>query len=194
MRIKILLLSFCIAFYNALSGQNPVETAKTNDFYPKARVVGLNMTPLITHFVPFNRADPKQAGPFLIRFRNYGKKNNAFRLGLGVSILSDDFTDNITDNFLHLQIGWEKRKNISQRWAYYRAFDFILSVGNNKTPGGNNDNDDTGGLGVGFGMGMEYAIARNVTLSTEAQLMLLLPRGIELVPPVGLFLNYYIAR
>jgi hypothetical protein len=117
MRIKILLLSFCIAFYNALSGQNPVETAKTNDFYPKARVVGLNMTPLITHFVPFNRADPKQAGPFLIRFRNYGKKNNAFRLGLGVSILSDDFTDNITDNFLHLQIGWEKRKNISQRWA-----------------------------------------------------------------------------
>ena len=82
------------------------------------------MSPLLTHLIPFNRASPKQSGPFQVRFRNYRYGNTAFRMGFGVNIDADsDLGDG--DTFLNMHIGVEKRKNISDRWAYYSSFDVL---------------------------------------------------------------------
>ena len=182
-------------FYVSSDSTAPeISPKRYNEYFPPARITALNMSPLLTYLVPFNRANPRLSGPIQARFRFARKGRSAFRLGLGVSLDSnDDLGDN---NFLHLEIGWEKRRSISKRWSFVRTSELFLSVGKVNVPGSTVGNGQVPGIGLGWGMGVEYALAKGITLSTEA--MLLAPflsdggLNIELLPPIGVFLNYYI--
>ncbi len=192
MKKAIYILWAICGLAGSISAQDTIALLKKT-YYPKARVAALNMTPLLTHLIPFNRVNPQQSGPFQARFRYYRKGSRAFRFGLGVGIDPDDVAGK---NFLHLQLGLERRFNISERWAYYRISEIIGSIGPLNIPGEDNTNvDDTGGIGLGFGLGIEFALAPRITLTTETELIGLLSGeglGIRFIPPVGLFLNYYI--
>jgi hypothetical protein len=173
-----------------------IEAEKNAKYYPQSRMVGLNITPLLTQFIPFNRADPTEIGPYYIRFKNYKRGKNAVRFALGVSIVPDDFFGEDDNAFLHLQLGFERRKNITDRWSYTRGLDAVFSGGNFNLPG-DNSNEDIAHLGIGLPWGMEYALAPRITISTETELLLLITDNglsFRFLPPVGLFLNYYFTK
>lgn len=116
---------FLLACLFLVLRRSPVESAPDSLRSPEAaryrRIVGLNMTPLVTQLVPFNRSSPDAAGPFLLRFKRYGSQNKtAFRFSLGVHLTPDD-----DGEFEEPQInGWEKRRSMSKHWGYTRGLRF----------------------------------------------------------------------
>lgn len=180
-------------FYISSDSTAPAISPKRyNEYFPPARITALNMSPLLTYLIPFNRSNPRLSGPIQARFRYARKGKAAFRMGLGVSIINNLDGDNT--NFLNMELGWERRRNLSKRWAYVRSTQLFFSAGRVNVPG--STLSEVPGIGLGWGMGVEYALAKGITLSTEA--MLLAPFlnddgfNFEFLPPVGLFLNYYI--
>ena len=158
------------------------------------RITGLNMTPLVTQLVPFNRADPNAAGPFLLRFKRYGARNKtAFRLSMGLHLTPDD-NDEFDDLQLSLAFGWEKRRSINRHWGYTRGFDIMLLGGDLNIPG--NTNTESAIIAVGPLWGVEYFFAQRMSIGVEAVLALgFSPASeiivIDILPPVGIFLNHY---
>lgn len=159
------------------------------------KIVGFNMTPLVTQLIPFNRSSPRLAGPYLIRFKRYGATGKrAFRFSLGLTTATPDDVD--TKVGANLGFGWEKRRGFARRWTYTRGFDIALLLGNNNLP----DFTTTGNaiLALGPLWGLEYTLAPRITLGTETSLLLGVNAAFEflpvfqVVPPVGLFLHYYL--
>ncbi len=171
-----------------LPAQSLVRDTSFAQTFRQRRSVGLNMTPLLTQLVPFNRSDPRNAGPFLLRFKwNNTARTTAFRMSMGFNLTLDAF-DNETPQ-LNFAIGFEKRRSISQRWSYTRGLDLVFLAGDSGIPG--NESEEFGGIGLGPVFGIEYAIAPRITLGTEGMLAIGLPLLI-VIPPVGVFLNYHL--
>jgi len=185
----------CLCFFSAgLHGQSPVDSTAAFKKVNYHRIVGLNMSPLVTQLIPFNRSNPREAGPFLLRFKHYGPRmKTAYRFSLGVHLTPGDDFD-FEDPQLNFAIGWEKRRSITPRWAYTRGFDFMFLAGDLNIPGSGNSDNLTVGLGPMFGL--EYFIDRRISIGCEAVLVVGLSPTAELIvvnilPPVGIFLNHY---
>jgi hypothetical protein len=127
-------------------------------FWSYSKEIGLNMTSLLSKFVPFNLGD-NAAGLVDFRWKKY-YGTRAFRLNLGAKI--SDF-ESETDQFIHLSIGLEKRYPLakSKKVSYSSSWDIFGQV--------NNGNDD-GLLGLSKGYGIEYHFTRRIYISTEANL------------------------
>lgn len=172
-------------------------------FYEKTgreRIFQMNMSPLITQLVPFNRSNPLVTGPYMVRFKKY-KNNKAFRFGLGANlhILTEDNSERI----LNLAMGWERRKRVSGRVAMTAGVDGFLSVGGFNIQGSNSSGNDgllesdfEGGIGIGPTWGLEYALTRNISISTETALHIPIAStlGLFLVPPTAIYVNYRFFR
>lgn len=167
-------------------------------FYEKTgreRIFCMNMSPLLTQLVPFNRSNPLVTGPYVVRFKKYNN-NSALRFGLGANfhILSEDNADRI----LNIHMGWERRKRVSGRIAMTAGVDGFLSVGGFNIAGGNSQGNDEffddfeGGIGVGPVWGLEYALTQNITISTETALHIPIAStlGLFLIPPTAVYINY----
>jgi hypothetical protein len=167
---------------------------KEDTYFKGRRIVGINMTPLLTQLVPFNRSSPRDAGPYLAHFKWYNRTGRtAFRMSIGVRLREDTDVFELDDPQLNFAIGWEKRRNISRRWSYTRGFDFMFLAGDQNIPGSENNFDPL--IGFGPAWGIEWAIEPHITLGTEATLAIgIVPDSgpqVELLPPVGIYLHYY---
>ena len=158
----------------------------------KEKQVGLNMTPLISQLVPFNRSNPLVSGPFTVNWKNYRGKN-AVRYGLGArfKLLSD--AEN-APGILNFHIGWEHRRRVFDRLAMFQGADVFFSIGGFDLPGFDLDDsffDFNGGIGFGPIWGFEYAITPVLSVSTEAALHigLLTTLGTFFIPPTALHLT-----
>lgn len=179
----------------AVFAQTDADAPRKSDaaYFRGRRIVGLNMSPLLTQLVPFNRSDPRDAGPYLAHFKWYNSTGKtAFRMSLGFRLRADGDleTDDVQISFA---IGWEKRRHISRRWSYTRGFDFMFLGGDQNIPG--SDTQFEPFIGFGPAWGIEWAIEPNITLGTEATLAMgFVPDvgpQVELLPPVGIYLHYY---
>ena len=88
---NVLFVLLLAAFATVVDAQSPSDTVKINP-EPKQfrKIVGLNLSPLVTQLIPFNRSDPKEAGPYLVRFKSYGPKGkSAFRFSMGIHLIPD---------------------------------------------------------------------------------------------------------
>ncbi len=189
--IILLLLGVLLILQCNLYGQ---QKEVSSDFYPefrkKYRTVGLNMTPLLVQFIPFNRSNPLVTGPFYIATKRYYKKNLAVRFGIGL-----DIDINQEDVFANVRIGWEKRKVISGRWAYYGGIDLMFIGGDLNIPG--TKSEDSASIGLAPMWGFEFALTKHIKLSTETALFLGINFGdfevvpkFGFIPPVSVFLNF----
>lgn len=190
--IKHWLVLFIGCIWSGLGAQTPADSLSNTFRYRK--IVGLNMTPLLTQLVPFNRSDPKDAGPFLVHFKSYKRSSRvAFRFSLGVHLVPNGDFD-FDNPQAALAIGWEKRRSISRRWSYTKGFDLMFFGGPLNVPGSEEVNDAV--IAVGPVWGLEFALDRRITIGCEAALSLGLSLTQEiisfnLIPPVGVFLNHY---
>lgn len=190
------LLIFCCSAIAAQAQQHRSDSIPAPETQRYRRIVGLNMTPLITQLIPLNRSNPREAGPFLVRFKKYGPKNrSAFRFSLGLHVVADDNGD-VDDPQLNLAIGWEKRRSLGGRWAYTRGFDFMILTGDLNVPG-SSSNEEVARLALGPVWGLEYFFDKRMSIGTEATLAVgFSPDSefgvtLEIIPPVGVFLNHY---
>lgn len=127
-------------------------------FWSYSKEVGLNMTSLLSKFVPFNLGD-NSAGLVDFRWKKY-YGTRAFRLNLGASVTD---LDSDTGQFFHLSLGLEKRYPIakSKKVSYSSSWDLFGEIDNL---------NEEGNLGVSKGYGLEYHFTRRIYISTEANL------------------------
>jgi hypothetical protein len=149
----------------------------------------VNITPLVSQFIPFNASDVSKLGIYDFQFRKL-KNGKGIRWGLGVNV--DPISIASSEQFLALRFGWVKRKQISQHVHFTRAFDINLGaedVFSGKRKLG------FSGLAPSFSIGMEYSFNEYLSLSTEGTFLVSLlgidddgPK-IRFSPPVGLFFH-----
>lgn len=149
-------------------------------FWSFTKEVGINFTPLISKFVPFNLGN-NSAGDIGIRWKKYYSKR-AFRFNFGANF--DDISSEGEDNFLFLSLGVEKRHPISKdkKIFYTSGWDGFLRV-----------TDDNGTVGASKIYGFEYHFTKRIFISTEGALNIgfISDSGInlEFMLPVAIFVN-----
>lgn len=163
------------------------------DFPERYKMIGLNMTPLLTQLIPFNRSNPTVAGPYMMTYRSY-RGNNAFRFGLGSNLSNETFNNN-TATF-NMRMGWEKKKSFYENWSYSFGLDFFISGGGFNIS--NASNTEAGIFGTGLVWGIEYFLNPKVSLNVETAFYLGAGGddgpSILFIPPVGLTLNFLVPK
>ena len=159
-----ILLLFTCSFAMATDADSTAKKfiLSENDWYKK-REVSLNVTSLIHNFVPFNLGDV-DPGITGIRFKYYDKKY-AFRIGFGTSIASARSTTSLTRDFFYISAGYERRRIVSNRWAYTAGWDLFSSKGIIA------EEPDENLTGFSKHYGLEYHINNKCYLGTDAQLL-----------------------
>jgi hypothetical protein len=129
-------------------------------FWSNTKETGLNITPLISRFVPFNLGE-RQPGVLGLQWKRY-YSTRAFRFGFGADI-GNDLNDQ-KENFLYLSVGLEKRHAISRdkKWTYASSWDLILQAG---------ESEESFIAGIGKGYSIEYHFTKRLFVSTQAQLI-----------------------
>jgi len=150
----------------------------------RTKEIGLNMTPLLSQFIPFSNSSRK-SGPFGLTFRT-GRNDRYFNIQLGAQI----FEGGQNDDYFNLAIGFLNKKSFSKKFKYYNSYNVLVSGGSFNEPT-DNSGGDTGSIGLSYGIGLEYYLNDFMFLSVESQLFVGSTDDeirIHLIPPVGLFL------
>ncbi len=196
MKKAILIFISILMFSFVLIGQEEVIDELMEDskfeFPYRYKMIGLNVTPLMSKLIPFNRTNPLVSGPYMMSYRAY-RGRNAFRFGLGANLSSETFNNNSAS--LNMRMGWERKKSFYDNWSYSFGLDFFVSGGSfNLVANGNNED---GAFGLGFVWGIEYFFNPKVSLNIETAFYM--GGGddgpvFQFIPPVGLNLNFLIPR
>lgn len=151
-------------------------------YWSYTKEIGVNFTPLISKFVPFNLGE-NNAGLIGLKWKKYYSKR-AFRINFGANIneINVDSEENL---FLYFGLGIETRHPITKdkKWAYTSSFDLFLRAA-----------DEVGILGLSKGYGFEYHFTKRIFISTEAALNVGLDFDqevpiIEFQLPLAIFVN-----
>lgn len=182
MRIfKIALISgFLLVSLSATSQSDTLDRRKIQE-------VSLNMTAVVSQFVPFGRVNTR-TGPFNINWLR-GSNNKFFRLSLGANLTPDQNGNISDDSFFNFGVGYTKRSKVWKNFYYDKSFLFMGYGGNLNIPNSQVTNSGAVGIGVGFGPG--YQINERLRVSTE--IIMFIGAGevfnFVFVPPVGLNLS-----
>jgi hypothetical protein len=160
----------------------------------KHREILVNMTPFVAQFVPFNANTLAKSNLFDFEYRRL-KNGRGWRWSLGLTLVTESNFDEA--NNLYLRFGLIKRRQISNRFHFTRAWDVILSAESSDNFGRSNGKLGFGGAAFSYNPGVEFCITNRLSLSTEAILFMgILPDGtnnggavFRLIPPVGLFFH-----
>lgn len=202
--VKYLIFMYCCLSIHCLMAQdiafdpaNDSTQLKKKTKTPREKTVAINMTPLLSMVLPFNKTNLSLIGPYNITFKNY-RNNHGWRLGLGASMAN---VDNPTNNDLRVVIGagYGWRKPIYKRWHYTFGIDAMVFWGSLGVPNNTIDNS-LFGVGIAPTWGIEYDIQDRVSLSTETALLVANTVAdnsgfaneqliVTFIPPIALFLN-----
>ncbi len=177
----VILLCFCFI---------GIQAQEEIDYTQKKKEIGLNMSGLVSQFVPF-ASNGFASGPFGVTWLS-GRTNTFFRVSLGGSVGAED-TFFGSGNFGHLAlgVGFTKRKRVYNNWIYESSVMGMGYVNGLNIPGVNGEG--TSGLGLGIGFAPGYELSDRVRINAEVLLFLGLGTNavhIIVVPPVALNLKY----
>lgn len=187
MRVILIILSIhCVL---GLYGQKDSTVYAEEDLYEDdpyfwsyTKEIGINFTPLISKFIPFNLGE-NSAGLIGLRYRKFYSKR-AFIVNFGADISSESFDNSIPSFYLGL--GAENRKPISKdkKITYSSGVEIFLSIVNN----------EDGNIGIAKNYGLQYHFSKRIFASTDAALRLASDFGnegilIKFELPVALFVN-----
>jgi hypothetical protein len=166
---KIVIIHFIIALCFLPTANALVKDSTTGKFvlseedWYKKREVGLNFTSLLHNFIPFNLGDV-DPGITGIRFKYYDKKY-AFRVSFGTSLASNRSTNALTRDFFYLSAGYERRRIVSNRWAYTSGWDLFSSKGIIA------EDPEESLTGFNKHYGVEFHINNKCFVGTDAQIL-----------------------
>ncbi len=151
-------------------------------FWSYSKEIGINFTPLISKFIPFNLGQ-NDSGIIGLKWKKYFS-TRAFRINVGANVTSDEIDNG--NPFLYLSLGLEKRYPITKdkKLAYTSAWDLFFSA---------EGQDGNPLFGISKGYGFEYHISKRIFLSTEAQMNVGLDAeevpAIQFRLPTAIFVN-----
>ncbi len=159
----------------------------------KYRELGMNLTPLIGQIAPFNRSAIR-SGPFGIVYQKVRENGRLFRFGIGADF---DFEEEEFNHF-NARIGWGKQRSIGKRFYIQTGIDIMGGAGGFNIPGSSNQ-AQAGSFGLAPFVGVSFDIVPDkLSISTESQLFMgpaaFVPFIIQVIPPVGLFINVKIPK
>ncbi len=158
-------LAHIILFITCLNSSSfcQEDTSGYENFWANGKEVGINVTNLLSRFVPFNLTEKDDINQFIaLKTKWYGKGSTAFIINFGIDI-QDSNTD--LQNKLFLSIGYERRRNISNKWKYVTGWEI---AGTNL---GSNNFDNSPFLAISKPYGIEYHFFDNFYISTEARFL-----------------------
>lgn len=162
--------------------------------------LGMNMTALVNQLVPFKDVT-NRTGPYAATLKVINGKN-AFRMAVGLHVVTSESgfliqgTNNENIINFNARIGFERRREINEKFMFYQTFDFMAMAGNFNSPINDFEDDENAGAGIGLGLGIEYFIFENLSLTTEGIGFLGVVGGTSsifsatVIPPISIFLNY----
>jgi len=166
MRLLILLIILCntavLGIAQTDNDKEKVTVYNIEDSYEDdpyywsyTKEIGINFTPLISKFVPFNLGE-NNAGNIGLRWKKYYSKR-AFRLNFGADINSKSI--NLGKAFGYLALGIETRHPITKdkKITYTSAYDVFFEA-----------LDEVANFGFSKGYGLEYHFGKRIFISTEA--------------------------
>jgi hypothetical protein len=189
----ILLFILHILLINNVLAQKK-DTTYTINLYEKSRYVGINVTPLLTQFIPLNRTNPRISGPYNFIYKRLNQKGNAFVAAAGVNISEFGSVENNTH--INIRLGWEDRRGSYNHWQYAFGVSMLAQVGNFNTTGVATTNRGDSRIGVAPTFSFGYMLNEAVSIGTETMLYINLIGDITdgaiitFVPPVAIYLNF----
>ncbi len=168
MKIQIL-AAICMIWGTSIQAQAIEDTTEQyQNFWKYGKEVGLNVSPLLRKFIPFNLSPTNPVENLLaLKTKWYGEKR-AVIINFGI-----DLGDNNVTNNLFLSLGYERRRNISEHWKYTTGWEVSLITLN---PTLNNDDPS---IGVSKPYGIEYHFQDNFYIATEGRFFVGLLDGIQ---------------
>lgn len=153
-------------------------------FWSHTKEIGLNFTPLISKFVPFNLGK-NEAGLIGLKYKKYYSKR-AFTFNFGANVTAEEVDNG--NPFLYLGFGIEKRRMITKdlKLAYVSGFELFL---------GAEGQDGNPFFGFSKSYGFEYHLSKRVYFSTEGAFQIgrsfddFEPVFIRLAIPIAIFAN-----
>jgi len=170
--IKAISMAFCLLLcVQQLTGQKV-----------KVKEVGINMTELLTQFVPF-KGRSTVSGPFAVMWRS-GSNGKFFNIQLGARISENGFDT----NYANLQIGYLRKRDLGDKMSYFTSQNFIITGGGLNIP--NQELDQDGSMGFSFGAGLQYELSEHLAIASETLFVIAFgdSGGANFVPPIGIFL------
>lgn len=182
---------FCLSF-SATAQEEKWSPDPTYSDNIRHREVLMNLTPLVSQFVPFNASTISKFNVFDFETRRF-KNGRGTRFSLGVNINSDFNTTE--PNSLYLRFGLIKKRQIAERFHFFRSWDINVVAEDTDFSGRAIGKLGFTGLAVSYSAGLQYEFNKRIAISTEGILFLGLldvntgGAKIKFIPPVGLFLH-----
>jgi hypothetical protein len=192
--MRYILLVTIVFFFSTKSNGQTLDSLRVADEI--VTEFGMNMTGLLNQLLPFKQITNK-TGPYSASLK-FIRDRNAFRMGLGIHILTDDNFGGVSEDIINfnIRLGFERRHIVNTKFMFYQTFDLMLMAGNFNSPINDFSDDENAGGGLGFGLGLEYLIYENLSLSTEGIGFVGVVGGTSsifnatVIPPIAIFLNY----
>lgn len=182
---------FCLSF-SATAQEEKWSPDPTYSDNIRHREVLMNLTPLVSQFVPFNASTISKFNVFDFETRRF-KNGKGTRFGLGVNV-NGEFNAS-EPNSIYVRFGFIKRRQIAERFHFFRSWDINLVAEDTDINGRSVGKIGYNGFAPSYTAGFQYDFNRRIAISTEGILflgLLDLNNGgakIKFIPPVGLFLH-----
>ena len=165
-------------------GFGQIQTDNASVEVKNDKELSVNINTFVSQYLSLGNNDSVFSEPYLINYHS-GKNNKYLRMGVGLQLAAsstlekDQFgveefkrTDrSITFNY---RIGYERRKEISNRWSYHYGFDFVFAYRLFKSSSDRfNDFESTDrfiSAGMGPVFGVRFNVNDRIMLWTEASM------------------------
>lgn len=148
--------------------------------------IGFNMSPLLTTFVSIGQVQSANP-PIAFTWKRIKENRRALRMGFGFNLRSETgFVEPNTNRF-YFHIGFERRREISEKWKYYWGGDLLFNRENSFR-----ERSLIGdGVGLGPALGLLYAFNEKISLSTESSMYLVFgdETSFSFIPPTSIYFN-----
>lgn len=166
-------------------GANSQENNKLSEQYSE---YSINLTPMVLQVLPFQNSNLR-SGPFGFVYKHFNK-GKGLKLALGADI-SSSFEET---SYLNLALGFERKRELSAKYAWYQSYDLIFSGGSLNLPTSPAEFSEEFFVGLGLGLGGEYRISEHIALGTESVLLFGISDidgfNLKTIPPIFFYLRF----
>lgn len=174
----VIIIAFMIINLNAQSDSISINNRSHKE-------IGLNFTQFVSQFVPLNLKNVKD-GPIGYSFKYYNDRDFALRFGFGANINKE-----FENSFLSIRLGYEKRRQLSEKFFFTRGWDVLALVGGFNLP---SKQENGGAIGLGPVIGLEYHITDKLIFTTESMLFVGISSNtgfdVSILPPTAFFIHF----
>lgn len=155
------------------------QTTKTTE-------LGFNTSPLLTTFISIGQTEASNP-PVAFTWKRVKTNGRVFRMGIGFNLRSrTGFIEPNTNQFF-FNIGFERRRHISEKWEYYWGGDLMF----NRETSFSERSLIGDGIGLGPVLGIRYVVNDKISFSTESTLYLVFGEEtfMSFIPPTSIYFN-----